>query len=61
MDNTSQNNIPAPILTEIETILGTDSFDMWLRPAVFNYEGTVLSVELPSQFWGKTIDRKSVV
>lgn len=58
MDNTSQNNIPAPILTEIETILGTDSFDMWLRPAVFNYEGTVLSVELPSQFWGKTIKER---
>ncbi len=58
MDNVTSNGIPAPILTEIETILGTDIFDMWLRPAVFRYENNVLEIELPNQFWGKTIKER---
>lgn len=58
MDNVTSNSIPAPILTEIETILGTDSFDMWLRPAVFRYNNNVLEIELPNQFWGKTIKER---
>ncbi len=58
MDNVTSNSIPASILTEIETILGTDSFDMWLRPAVFRYNNNVLEIELPNQFWGKTIKER---
>ena len=58
MDNVTANSIPAPILTEIETILGTDSFDMWLRPAVFRYNNNILEIELPNQFWGKTIKER---
>ena len=58
MDNVTSNGIPAAILTEIETILGTDSFDMWLKPAVFRYANNVLDIELPNQFWGKTIKER---
>ena len=58
VDNVTSNGIPAAILTEIETILGTDSFDMWLKPAVFRYANNVLEIELPNQFWGKTIKER---
>lgn len=28
---------------------------MWLRPASYAYNGTTLTIQLPNQFWGKTI------
>ena len=58
MDNVTSNGIPAAILTEIETILGTDSFDMRLKQDVFSYSNNVLDIELPNQFWGKTIKER---
>lgn len=58
MDNTSQNAIPAPVLTEIETVVGQELFDIWLRPAGFRYENNQLFIELPNPFWGKIIQTR---
>lgn len=55
MDNLTDNPQFAPVFQEIETILGKGSYDMWLRPASFSYADRVLTVQLPNQFWGKTI------
>ena len=44
-----------PVFQDIETIIGKDPYDMWLRPAQFSYEGNTLTITLPNQFWGKTI------
>lgn len=44
-----------PVFQDIENIIGKDTYDMWLRPAQFSYEGNTLTISLPNQFWGKTI------
>ncbi|MBR4591985.1 MAG: chromosomal replication initiator protein DnaA [Elusimicrobiaceae bacterium] len=46
------------VFQDIETIIGKDTYDMWLRPADFNYNGTALIITLPNQFWGKTIQER---
>ncbi len=48
----------SPIFNEIETILGKDTYDMWLRPAEFGFEGHILTIQLPNQFWQKTIQSR---
>lgn len=55
MDNLTDTPQFAPVFQEIETILGKGSYDMWLRPASFAYANRILTVQLPNQFWGKTI------
>ena len=44
-----------PVFQDIENIIGKDTYDMWLRPADFEFEGSTLTIFLPNQFWGKTI------
>lgn len=44
-----------PVFQDIENIIGKDTYDMWLRPAQFVYNGNTLTLLLPNQFWGKTI------
>lgn len=44
-----------PVFKDIETIIGKDTYDMWLRPAQFVFEENTLTISLPNQFWGKTI------
>jgi len=44
-----------PVFQDIENIIGKDTYDMWLRPAAFEYTGTTLTISLPNQFWSKTI------
>ncbi len=55
VDNLQAYPLLVPIFQDIENIIGKDTYDMWLRPARFSYEGTVLTISLPNQFWGKTI------
>lgn len=55
MDNLQVFPQLVPVFQEIENIIGKDTYDMWLRPADFDYTGTVLTISLPNQFWGKTI------
>ena len=58
MDSLTNNEILTPIFTELETILGKDTYDMWLRPASFVLEGQTLSITLPNQVWQKTIQNR---
>lgn len=55
MDNLQDYPQLVPVFQDIETIIGKDTYDMWLRPAQFAYDGTTLTISLPNQFWGKTI------
>ena len=55
MDNLQAYPQLVPVFQDIENIIGKDTYDMWLRPAQFAYEGTTLTITLPNQFWGKTI------
>ena len=43
------------VFQDLEQIIGKDDYDMWLRPATVEFEGTNLTVLLPNEFWGKTI------
>lgn len=58
MNNLSGEESYSPIFNEIETILGKDIYDMWLRPAMFTLEGQTLSIEIPNPFWQKTIQTR---
>lgn len=55
MDNLQAYPQLVPVFQDIENIIGKDTYDMWLRPAQFSYEGNTLTISLPNQFWGKTI------
>ena len=55
MDNLATYPELIPVFNDIETIIGKDTYDMWLRPVHFVYENTTLKLSLPNQFWGKTI------
>ena len=55
MDNLKQYPQLVPVFQDIENIIGKDTYDMWLRPADFIYENNSLTLLLPNQFWGKTI------
>ena len=58
MDNFEQYPQLVSVFQDIENIIGKDTYDMWLRPANFKYEGTVLTISLPNQFWGTTIQNR---
>lgn len=55
VDNLEKYPQLVPVFQDIENIIGKDTYDMWLRPAHFAYEGTALTIFLPNQFWAKTI------
>lgn len=55
MENLEKYPQLAPVFQDIENIIGKDAYDMWLRPANFTYENNTLTILLPNQFWGKTI------
>lgn len=55
MNNEEKYPQLVPVFQEIETIIGKDSFDMWLRPAHVEFDGSTLGIALPNQFWGQTI------
>ncbi len=55
MDNLQAYPQLVPVFQDIENIIGKDTYDMWLRPASFEYDGATLTLSLPNQFWGKTI------
>ena len=55
MDNLEKYPQLVPVFQDIENIIGKDSYDMWLRPAHFEYNATALVICLPNQFWGNTI------
>lgn len=44
-----------PVFQDIETIVGKDTYDMWLRPVRLTYQDNTLTLSLPNQFWGQTI------
>jgi chromosomal replication initiator protein len=44
-----------PVFQDLEQIIGKDDYDMWLRPATVEFDGTNLTISLPNEFWGKTI------
>lgn len=55
MDELTSSDTLQTVFSELETILGKDTFDMWLKPAVFSIEGEALTIQLPNQFWCNTI------
>ncbi len=55
MDNLATYPELIPVFKDIETIIGKDTYDMWLRPTHFLYENTTLTLSLPNQFWAQTI------
>ena len=55
MENLEKYPQLVPVFQDIENIIGKDAYDMWLRPANFVYENNTLTILLPNQFWGKTI------
>jgi len=55
VENTTLYPELIPIFQDIETIIGKDTYDMWLRPVRFVYENNTLKLTLPNQFWGQTI------
>ncbi len=55
MDNIASYPELVPVFQDIETIIGKDTYDMWLRPVHFVYENNTLKLSLPNQFWGQTI------
>lgn len=55
MDNLQAYPQLVPVFQDIENIIGKDTYDMWLRPASYEYAGNTLTISLPNQFWGKTI------
>ncbi len=44
-----------PVFKDIENIIGKAPYDMWLNPAKFSYDNSLLTITLPNQFWGNTI------
>ena len=58
MDILASSEKLAPIFKELETILGKDTYDMWLRPAVFQLNDNILTIQIPNQFWQKTIQSR---
>ena len=58
MDINSSGDNLAPIFNDLENILTKDIYDMWLRPAAFSLDGTVLTVQIPNPFWQKIIQSR---
>lgn len=58
VDTLSSHEVLTPVFKEIETILGKDTYDMWLRPAAFQFTDKTLKIELPNPFWQKTIQNR---
>lgn len=58
MDTLASSENLAPVFNEIELILGKDTYDMWLRPAVFVLEGQTLTIQIPNPVWQKTIQTR---
>ena len=58
MDNLEAYPALIPVFQDIETIIGKDTYDMWLRPVRFIYENNTLKLSLPNQFWGQTISER---
>lgn len=57
-DNLQSSPQLVPVFQDIENIIGKDTYDMWLRPAAFEYAGNTLTISLPNQIWGKTIKER---
>ena len=58
MNNIEKYPHLAVVFQDLEQIIGKDSYDMWLRPAQIEFDGTALSILLPNQFWGHTIHER---
>ena len=58
VDNLQTQNLLSPIFKELETILGKDTFDMWIRPAVFEITDHTVSIQLPNTVWQRTIQTR---
>ena len=58
MELVSSGENLAVIFSELENILTKDIYDMWLRPAIFSLDGSVLTIQIPNQFWQKIIQSR---
>ena len=58
METLSNNDSLTPIFSEIETILGKDSYEIWLRPVSFDFTDQTLTIQIPNQIWQKTIQTR---
>lgn len=58
VDMLSSGDTFAPVFQELETILGKNIYDMWLRPAVFTLDGTVLSIQISDDIFKNTIQKR---
>ena len=58
VENLQSGEILAPVFKELETILGKDTYDMWMRPASFELKDSVLTIQIPNPFWQKTIQNR---
>ncbi len=55
LDNIEKDPQLSSVFQDLEQIIGKDTYDMWLRPAKIDFNGTTLCISLPNQFWGNTI------
>lgn len=55
MDHLEKYPQLAVVFQNIENIIGKEMYDMWLRPAQVEFDGTTLTISLPNHYWGKTI------
>ncbi len=55
MDNVAKYPQLVPVFQDLEKIIGKDAYDMWLHPAQIEFDGNILTILLPNQFWGNTI------
>ena len=56
MENLNINEIWADLLKKLESSLGKDICEMWIKPMkIISFKGGILKIELPSEVWLKTI------
>lgn len=58
MENLEKYPQLVPLFQDIENIIGKDAYDMWLRPAKYTFEQNILTIVLPNQYWGNTIQQR---
>jgi len=58
VDNLQNNPILIPIFQEVEQIIGKDTYELWFKEALFDYQAPLLTITLPNAVWQKTIQER---
>ncbi len=46
------------VLSELEQTIGKETYELWFKPVNFALEGTVCTLIVPNEIWGKTIQER---